>query len=157
MHIALAQSNVGDYKIVNSEILNKFRVSHKKQNFICHFVGEGSNHISIKSYIESLSNETKGVLVKESLIPVTFKEKDAVLNFRIFKQEDLYILKYTWDFTKLNIENLSHSFVIQEGNSKRQIDFNSEYSGSFEFYKFGDIKIYHSYNWFNQFDWKQIV
>jgi len=157
IHIILSKSNDKDYKIGNSEILNKFRISHKKQNFICHFVGEGSNDVSIKSYIESLSNQTKGVLVKESLIPVTFKEKDAVLNFRIFKEGELYILKYTWDFTKLNIENLSHSFRIEENNIKRQIDFNSEYSGSFEFYNLDNLKIYHSYNWFNEFDWTQIV
>jgi hypothetical protein len=157
IHISLAQSNESDYKIVNSEILNKFRVSHKKQNFICHFVGEGANHVSIKSYIESLSNETRGILIKESLIKVTFKENDAVLNFKIFKQDESYVLKYTWDFTKLNIENLSHSFMVDENNIKRQIDFNSEYSGSFEFYNFDDIKIYHSYNWFNEFNWEQIV
>jgi hypothetical protein len=47
--------------------------------------------------------------------------------------------------------------MVNENNFKRQIDFNSEYSGSFEFYDFDNIKIYHSYNWFNEFNWKQIV
>ena len=36
----LSKSNNENYKIVNSEILNKFKVSHKKHNFICHFVGK---------------------------------------------------------------------------------------------------------------------
>jgi hypothetical protein len=156
IHIVLSQSNTNDYKIVNSEILNKFRVFHKKQNFICHFVGEGSNHISIKSYIESLSNNNKGVLIKESLIPVTFKNKEAVLNFKIFKEDTLYILKYTWDYSKVNTEYLSHSFKLEDKISKKQIDFNSEYSGSFEFHDLDGLKIYHSYNWFNEYDWVQI-
>jgi len=157
IHIVLSKSNSEDYKIVKSETLNKFRYNHKKHNFICHFVGEGSNDVSIKSYIESLTNNSSGVLVKKLDVWVPFKTSKASLSVKIYQESELYILKYVWDFSKTKEENLSHSFQLIYGESKRQINFNSENTGSFEFHNLEKIKINHSYDWFGEYDWKQIV
>jgi hypothetical protein len=157
IHIVLSKSNNEDYKIVKSEILNKFRNVHKKHNFICHFVGEGSNDVSIKSYVESLSDKDNGVLIKDLDVLVPFKGNDVLLKVKIYQQSELYTLKYIWDFSKTGEENLSHSFQIINGTTKRQIDFNSEFSGSFEFRELNNIKINHSYDWFGEYEWKQIV
>jgi hypothetical protein len=157
IHIVLSKSNIDDYKIVKSEIINKFRYSHRKHNFICHFVGEGSNDISIKSYVNSLTNQNKGDLIKELIVSVNFKGKESILTVKIYRDGNQYTLKYTWDYSNTLVENLSHSFEIVTGDLKRRINFNSEYSGSFEFYNLDSSTINHSYDWFGEYNWKQIV
>ena len=157
IHIALSKSNNENYKIVNSEILNKFKVSHKKHNFICHFVGEGSNSESIKNYIENLTNHNEKILIKDIDVLVPFKGNDAKLNVKVFKQNELYSLKYLWDYSNIGLEYLSHSFQIIEKDKKMQIDFDSKFSGEFEFYNLDNKKINHSYNWYGDCEWKQII
>ena len=154
---ALSKSNNENYKIVNSEILNKFKVSHKKHNFICHFVGEGSNSESIKSYIENLTNYNEKILIKDIDVLAPFKGNDTKLNVKVFKQNELYSLKYLWDYSDTGLEYLSHSFQIVEKDKKMQIDFDSSISGTFEFYNMENKIINHSYNFFGECEWKQII
>jgi hypothetical protein len=157
IHLVLSQSSPDDYKIFNSEILNRFRTDHKKQHFICHFVGEGSNDITIKNYIESLSEQNKKTLIKSFNVTAPFKDRFTRLYCEIYKNNDLYRLKYIWDYSNIGIDHLSHSFEIIDGNIRKQIDFDSNSTGSFEFKNLDSKKINHSYNWFGECDWKQIL
>jgi len=157
IHLVLSKSNKEYYKIVNSDLINKFKTSHKKQNFICHFVGEGSNDFAIKNYVDGLNKDNEKNLVKNIVVDVPFKNKKAKLELNIYKTDNNFLLKYIWDYSDIKIDHLSHSFQIVEGESKKQIDFASNKMGSFQISNLENKKIYHSYDWFGEYEWSQII
>lgn len=157
IHLVLSNTNKSNYKILKSDILNKFRSQHRKNNFICHFVGQGSNLEEIQNYILSLEENKNLVLIKKVEILESFNSKPINLELNILKDEKNYFIKYIWDYKKTGLEHLSHTFKITNELTEKKLDFGSDKTGMFNIEYSEKTKIYHSYNWFGEYNWNQIV
>jgi hypothetical protein len=156
IHIVLSKTDRNHYKIVKSEILNKFKSSHQKNNFICHFVGQGNDLESIRNYIESLKDDTNMIPVKNNKLIEKFKENETKIEITILTDNGNYFIKYIWDYQKTGLEHLSHSFKIKNGLDERVFDLDSKKTGKFKIDYSDKTEIYHTYNWFGEVSWNQI-
>lgn len=156
LHIVLSQRMDHEYKILKNYMMNIFKHQHKKHHFICHFVGTHNNAQSISDYIAGLKeiDVSDKILIQDSIKhTVYFKEKECYLTYKIYKNNNnKFILRYDWDFSNVDEENLSHCFKI---NSNKEISFGSEKFGTIIYNK--DDVIEHSYDWFGEKEWKKII
>jgi hypothetical protein len=160
-HICLSKRNKNDYKIINNKIMNCFYSTQSRKDFICHFVGNGSNLKLIKNYIKSLngfSDFEKMQSLRSGIHNFTFLSYDLLLKYDIYFNDESYYLKYKWDFSSTGMECLSHAFKLinKTNNDLKIIDFGSETDGYFELDSINDIDLYHSYDWHGEKKWIKI-
>jgi hypothetical protein len=94
-----------------------------------------------------------GELIKpEKLISVNFKDKKVDLTYKLHRSVDNVItLTFEWN-TNNSVEFLDHEFKINE----TVYHFNSNKNGDLLFEGKSNIKIYHTYDWYGERDWKLI-
>lgn len=163
-HIVLSRKDKGDYKIFAPEIMNKFRSSHRRHHFICHFVGEGSNHVAIQNHIETYlqSRVNFDKDAKRTITHVKCRGKTAILEWAVWKHKlnpKVNVLKFSWDLAAFG-ECLSHAFKIVSTPDAytRQWNFDSTREAHFEFPShLKTVEIFHSFDFFGEVDWQKLV
>lgn len=158
LHIVLSQRQPSEYIVLKNYIMNIFKHQHKKYHFVCHFVGTHNNAQGILDYISSLKeiDVSEKILIQDDKKHTVYcKGKECYLTYKIYQDNndtDKFILKYIWDFSNINEENLSHCFRI---NNSKEISFGSEKFGNIVYKK--DDTIEHSYDWFGEKEWIKII
>ena len=160
-HICLSERNKNDYKILNNKIMNCFYGDSSKKDFICHFVGNGSNLKLIENYIKSLNGFAdfeKLQIVYQGYHNFLFVNSNVLLEYNIYYDNNAYFLKYKWDFSCTGMKCLSHAFKLinKINHDLKIIDFGSEADGYFELDSINDIDLYHSYDWHGEKNWVKI-
>ena len=153
-HIALSKKTPSDYLITHKNLMNRFYYDHKKQDFICHFVGQGTNPEKISTYINYMDNKsTLTDPIKESTLISNFKDSVVKTTYKIFKSAtNSYFLSFTWDYSNSKLEHLSHSFLLKYKTKDLILEFDSSPTGEIEF---GNdiLEVFHSYDYFGEREW----
>lgn len=154
-HIVLSKKTSTDYIIRDSILMNTHLTNHKKQHFICHFVGDGNNYKKIKNHMELLKTPRYiNDIVKSDTHISTFKNNNVKLIYTLYKTADeSNLLVFDWDYSKCNVKHLSHNFQIQYQNESITLNFGSLPFGEF-FIKPEVISILHTYDFGGEMDWK---
>jgi len=93
-----------------------------------------------------------GKLLNRKFIDINFKDKVVDLSYEIYELSDnLMCLIYKWNNNN-NVEFLDHEFKINEN----VYHFNSEKNGEMVFENKKNMKIYHTYDWYGEREWKLI-
>lgn len=93
-----------------------------------------------------------GKLLNRNSIDVNFKDKIIDLSYEIYGLSDnLMCLTYKWNNNN-NVEFLDHEFKINDNI----YHFNSEKNGEMVFENNRNMKIYHTYDWYGEREWKLI-
>lgn len=157
LHIVLSKKPRENYKILKNYVMNIFKHQHKKEHFICHFVGSNNNIDNITQYLSKLSSSDiiDKTLLTEKEHKLFFKNSECYLTYKIYKDNkdnSNHIIKYVWNFSNSKEKNLSHCFRI---NYSKELSFGSDPYGAVV-YKNNDT-IEHSYDWFGEKNWIRII
>lgn len=156
VHIVLSKRDKNTYKILPSSVMNVFKNQHKKHHFVCHFVGSHNNVKFINEYIDELNDEDVSgemSLIDSKEIEINFKNSMCFLRYKIYQYKlDKRLLEYEWDFSNTKEIHISHCFRI---NNKKEICCGSESGGKINYRS--EDKIEHSYDWFGEKKWIQII
>ena len=89
---------------------------------------------------------------------VNFKDKNIPLELEIYKSNKFYEFEFEWKIESVGINALSHQFKIVKSDGTENIhEFGSLASGFFiSSVDSEDIKIYHTYEWYGEKNWKEL-
>ncbi len=129
---------------------------------VANFIGDNLKYNfcsggQINDYIKNYPNRKTvrigdGKLLNRNSIDVNFKDKIIDLSYEIYGLSDnLMCLTYKWNNNN-NVEFLDHEFKINDNIYY----FNSEKNGEMVFENNRNMKIYHTYDWYGEREWKLI-
>jgi GR25 family glycosyltransferase involved in LPS biosynthesis len=155
IRVGVGEGNLIGLSIAKSEIKVN---THDVANFVgdnlkYNFCSGGQIGDYIKNYPDRMTVKIgDGTLLKTNMVDVEFDNKSIDLTYEIYQLSDnLMCLTYKWN-NKNNVEFLDHEFKIND----IIYHFNSEKTGEMVFENRKDIKIYHTYDWYGQRNWKEI-
>jgi GR25 family glycosyltransferase involved in LPS biosynthesis len=155
IRVGVGEGNLIGLSIAKSEIKVN---THDVANFVgdnlkYNFCSGGQIGDYIKNYPDRMTVKIgDGTLLKTNMVDVEFDNKSIDLTYEIYQLSDnLMCLTYKWN-NKNNVEFLDHEFKINDN----VYHFNSEKTGEMVFENRKDIKIYHTYDWYGQRNWKEI-
>jgi GR25 family glycosyltransferase involved in LPS biosynthesis len=152
--IGVGEGNIVGLSVANSGMkINSHDISNKigediKYNFYGGFIGD-----YIKNYPDRKTVQlSDGKLISKKNINVQFEERKIDLSYSIFDlNNDTLILNFNWNLNN-NVEFLDHEFKINDVI----YHFDSGKTNELFFEKKIKVKIFHTYDWYGNKDWKLI-
>lgn len=152
--IGVGEGNIVGLCVAKSGLkINSHNISNKfgediKYNFYGGFISDYIKNFPDRKTVQL----SEGKLISKNSVDIQFKEHKIDLSYSIFELNDnLFVLNFNWNL-KNNVEFLDHEFKINDV----VYHFNSEKTNELFFDKNDKIKIYHTYDWYGDKEWKLI-